>query len=442
MLPKTVIDATITYTFQGCSNNNLKVKINPTLVARAVPDMLVGQLQLDASTLMSFWQDKNISVQTFSGSHILNSIGSSPTSQVAQIGGNILGGISKIVAVGLGVSVAEAKDGAPPLLPINCATDDKSALAIANRIKSLKEDTILKAQDELAKGVDEVTQKKDNAEIQAAQAIIATLQDALTITIKLTIDPGVSPINVDPDNDSSAFLVSTAQSTVQNDGLVATICPSASQLVKGKWFTKEDVDGLVPPKDSTKSFCDVLSVLQVNVYLDFPNGHGTMYDNSHKGVYAQTTVDTGDQYRDVAYIPLVVWRQKRPATPFKQSFDADGSPMGPTQLVAPQILPFGQFGVSQALPFKAKLFGSLIWQVTFLENGEITAATYTSKSSGVNATALFGSITSTTNSIATELRNAASATNQAAVLQGQADSIYQLNRLQLCQKDATSCPQK
>jgi hypothetical protein len=106
----------------------------------------------------------------------------------------------------------------------------------------------------------------------------------------------------------------------------------------------------------------------------------------------------------------------------------------------PQLIPFGQFGVPQVLPFDAGTFQSLTWQVTFLENGEITTASFSSKASGVNATSFLGSAVSAANQIATENRNATSASSAATALQSQADEIYQTRRLQICQTDPTNCP--
>jgi len=439
MLPKTVIDATIAYTFEDCTDNKLKLKITPTLVARSVPDTIVGRVAVDTEALKSFWEDRNISIQTFAGSHILNSIGSSPTSQVGQVAGNILGGIAKLVGVALGVpvSVESLATNPPPASPPpapQCGTSEGSAAAIATQIKALK--TKIKGfQTDLLSGVDEATQKKDNAAIQAAQSLITNLQDQLTITIKTTIDPGVSPINVDADNDMAALQNPAKQSAIRNDGLLATICASQKQLDKAKWFT--NLDQIF--KD-TRPHCAAIPYLEVNVYLDFPNGKGTMYDADHKGPYPQTAIEQGSLYRDVAYIPVLVWRGAKQTT--TAPVDKDGSTNGPVQLIAPQTIPLGQFGVSQTLPLAADAFKTLTWQVTFLEDGEITAASFSSKASGVNATAFLGTAVSAANSIATEQRSAASSSNQAAALQGQADLIYQTQRLALCQANPTNCPSK
>jgi len=448
MLPKTVLDATIVYTFDGCSDDktSLNVKITPTLTPRTIPDPLVDQMGIDPHTLESFWQDGNITIQTFSGSRILNSIGSSPTSQVGQIGGNILGGLAKIVGVFLGVPAAGGLLAKTPSCPeptpaatgtaagkATAATTDtkpERAIDIFTRIDYLKNNIIKKDQNDLADGVDEATQKKDTAAIQAAQTLISTLQNELTITIKTTIDPGVSPVDVDPNQDKVVFNYPVRQSadpaanSIANSGLIATFCPSIDQLKKANWLDPPQLD-TVPP---AKTACDVLAGLKVNVYLDFPHGHGTMYGPDHPGLYQQTVVvPTSDLYRDVAYIPVLVWRGTK-----------DGQAPMNMQLTVPQMMPFGQFGVAQSLPINASGFKSLIWSITFLENGEITNAIFTSKASGINASALLGSATSAASSIITEQ----SPSSQASGLQGQADLIYQTQRLALCQADPKNCPSK
>jgi hypothetical protein len=86
--------------------------------------------------------------------------------------------------------------------------------------------------------------------------------------------------------------------------------------------------------------------------LDFQNAHGTMYFASHDGPYKQTNVPMGYQYRDVAYIPIAVWRGVR-QTNVQPQIDKEGSPVGAVQLIAPQMMAFGQFGVAQQLPITA-----------------------------------------------------------------------------------------
>jgi len=80
----------------------------------------------------------------------------------------------------------------------------------------------------------------------------------------------------------------------------------------------------------------------------------------------------GYQYRDVAYIPIAVWRGVR-QTNVQPQIDKEGSPVGAVQLIAPQMMAFGQFGVAQQLPITAALFKTLTWQITFwkMERGRM-----------------------------------------------------------------------
>jgi hypothetical protein len=167
-----------------------------------------------------------------------------------------------------------------------------------------------------------------------------------------------------------------------------------------------------------------------------------MYDATHNKAYEQTqVVNHVHIYRDVAYIPVTAWRGPKPS---KTSIDfaLGEAPLDLVPLVAPQSLPFGQFGVSQALPFTADVFKTLNWQLTFLENGQITAASFQSKAVGNSVTSTFGNLASGANAIATEDRNARNSSNQATLVQGQADLIYQTQRLEACQKHPETCPSK
>jgi hypothetical protein len=292
--------------------------------------------------------------------------------------------------------------------------------------------TIEDLQKQLASGVDDTTQKKDAAIIQNAQSLISSLQGQLTFTITTTIDPGVTPVAIKPEG---GFYQPTKQSVVDHSGLIATICPSLRQLQK--WF-----DNPEQAFKSAASPCAVVPLLEVNVYLDFSTALHTMFNEDHQGPYQQTEVQAGYQYRDVAHIPVLVWRGARQKPGSPSQVGKDGSPIGPVQLIAPQMMVFGQFGVAQQLPLNTGLFKTLTWSVNFLENGVMTGATFTSKASGVSATTFLGTAASAANSIATEERNATSLSSQANTLQAQADIIYQSHRLALCQTNPALCPSK
>lgn len=201
MLPRTVIDATIVYKFESCVDTakgaQLHIKITPTLATRGIADKFVGRMGIDPNDLTSIWSDKSISLQTFGGSHILNSIGSSPTDQTAQIVSNILGGVTKLVAVGLGVPAVGAAEGPAAASPSQCGTAQKTKAAVDTikaKVKALQTDVL--------NGVGDARQKKDA--IDALQNEITSLQTELTLTVKKTIDPGFSPIEVNSDTPNSA----------------------------------------------------------------------------------------------------------------------------------------------------------------------------------------------------------------------------------------------
>jgi hypothetical protein len=427
MLPRTVIDMTIVYTFDSCSDTDkgaeMHIKITPTLVARAIPDTSVGRLGINPNDLIAFWSDKSISLQTFGGSHILNSIGSAPANQAGQIIANILGGVTKLVAVGFGVPAVAAAPPAGPAVAAavsKCGTAKKTKDDLNNlktKIKSLQAD--------LENGVGDATQKKDA--IEALQTEMTSLQTDLTLTVKKTIDPGFSPIEINTNTENSK-----KPNSIDKTGKIAAFDLSDRQLKKAQWYN--DV------KDISK---DERSRLQVNVYLDFP--YADVPVKLSGAAYQQTSIDDGYIYRAVAYIPVLVWLGSKPmdAALSTQPPDDTAPPAGaPVQLIAPQRVAFAQYGVQQTLPLSPQAFQNLTWSVTFLENGEVTNASFVSKASGVNASSFLGTVASNVNSIATEERSAASPENQAVALQGQADLIYQSRRLALCQANPAGCPSK
>ena len=449
VLPRTVLDTTITYSFQDCAFDASKntaiarFKITPTLAPRPIADMRsgVGQRSLPVDQFQSFLKDEGVSIETFKDSHILSSIGSQPADQTGTIIGNVIGGVTKLVSVAAGVGAIAAAPGAPAPAKVTCKadTDAGSAPQISSQIKQLKA-LINSNNEELATGLDENKKPLDNSaqkklmqEIQSAQALITDLQGRLSFAIKTTIDPGVSPINVDPDNETTSFMLPSRDGRVNNSGLIATICPSTAQFNKLKIF-----DNL-----PNENLCSFFPTLKVSVYLDFPSGHSSMYSSDHHGDYEQTELVGTQLYRDPAYIPVQVWQgEKKAGAPEKRE---DGSVIGDVLLMAPVTLPFAQFGVAQSLPLEPQSFQQLTWSITFLEDGQITKASYTTKATGVGLSSLFGTAASGANSIATELRNASNssaAETEATKLQGQADYIYQTHRLESCAANPSTCSQK
>jgi hypothetical protein len=428
MLPRTVIDVTIVYTYAGCTidsgKKHFKIKITPTLTARAIPDRLPGLRTVKTQDLISFWEDRNISITTFGGSHILNSVGANPTNQGSTIIGNILGGVSKIVAIGLGVA-APAAAGVPPQVSIDCPDEVDPAKQIKDYQKKIHSLEV-----ELSTGPADDIQKRDTAQIQALQNLMAEAQSKMSLTLKATIDPGYTdPLNISVDPDAPAVEPTATPVPIKKTGLIASLVPTQGQLKDLKW--------VADPKDP------ILHVLlEVNIYLDFV--HASVPVPTHSDGYHQTPVGSRDDsiiYRDVAYIPVLVWRGDKDA-PATQGQDPLNKAI---QLLPDQRMAFAQYGVEETLPIRAEAFKNYSWSITFADDGEITSASFASKSWGANATSLFGTAASTANSIAGEERSAAQAaspSSQASALQAQADLIYETRRLALCQADPGSCSGK
>ena len=88
-------------------------------------------------------------------------------------------------------------------------------------------DQITQLEKELANGADEQTQKKDTTAIQALQTLIADLQRDLTITVKQTIDPGFSPIDLNKNSEQPVEPLEH-QTAIDKTGLIAILAPSES----------------------------------------------------------------------------------------------------------------------------------------------------------------------------------------------------------------------
>lgn len=445
MLPKTVLETTVSYTFVECTDGdksaNLKLKIVPTIVAKAVPDTYVGRLAIrPTEQLQSFWEDRNVNIKTFAGSHILSSIGSSPASQAGQITTNVLTGVSKIVAVALGVGVvAFTVEGGGVATPAPAPNRSKcgAAQGMKQKIDALKAE-IIQLQESLANGIEEAVSKKAKVQIEAKQALVAAkqveLDDMSTVVIKRTIDPGFAPVAVDPDGQEPDLLSKKPPGPIDANGLVATFKPNARLLKKAGWY-----------EDNAKISATESEMLEINVYMNMDQAVRPVRKKEGKWVHTPVSENDGEIFRDVAYIPVVVWRGRKLAPPAVvvppevAAAAGIGGPLAPVQLTSTQMIAFGQFGTPQVLPFEANAFKSLGWAMTFQENGEVTEAQFSNKAWGVGATGAFASGAGAANSIATELRNSSSASLEATALQGQADLIFQRQRLQKCESDPATC---
>lgn len=398
MLPRTVLDTTIVYAFDSCADTptgaQLKIKITPTIVSRSIPDLHVGPKTIDPADLGAWSQDRSISLKTFAGTHILNSIGSQPTSQIGTIIGNVLGGVTKLVAVGLGVVAAEANVPAPPKSRCGAAQDIADSISKAQKqIRTL--------QDALANTnspPDETTQKRDQAEIQALQTQITSLQadqTRTTITIKKTIDPGFTPIKISENKPDGA-----APFGIDKTGLIATFDLSKAQVEDAKWYDNFD-----------HVSNDDKALLEVNMYLDFPKSYPSAVALGASSQYHQTNAGgpTGGMFREAEYVPVLFWRGKRQNPPAAEDIAK------PIQLSPSPTVVLAQYGVAQSLPTTAKPFESLNWSITFNDNGEVTDASFSTKAWGVGLTGAFGSVAGAANSTATEVRSAASAASSETI---------------------------
>jgi hypothetical protein len=418
MLPKTVLDTTISYTLEDCKDDaslgaQLTVKIAaPSIVPQYIPDTSVGLRSLDPALLKSFWQDSTITVLTFPDTNILQSLASNPVNQVATIVGNVITGITKLVAAASGVSPASAPSTPKPVSKCGTAKDDIKTLADM-------QDALKAAQKRLADpNITDAQATEINKKIANLQVGIGILQNALTLTFKRTIDPGVTAIMLADDPDT---WVSQKPFPIGPEGLIARFSPfqSLKKLKKANWF--DDVD--LASKENN-------SQLHVNVYLEFANANPRVARCRHCSVYP-TRVPKNFQFREAVLIPVSVYQgddKNRLAPIDKQDRSLLPLPLKPTV--------FAQFGRAQTLPLTAKIFENLKWQVTFATSGQVTSANFESKSIGAQITTLFSSAAGGTASIATELRNAANAPSSETqrLLNENAALTAEINNIDLNQK--------
>jgi hypothetical protein len=421
MLPRTVLDVSLVYSYAKCTERDkfrvLKFNITPTISARGIPDRLLKLRREKTSDLDSAWEDRNISISTFEGSHVLKSAGASPANQTATIVGNILGGITKLVAVGLGVPPVGVSENSSP--PPDC-TDDLLA-----QVKKYKSD-IHDLQVELSSGPTEDLQKKFAVQIAAKQALMADLTASMALTVKATIDPGYTDVKVELDPEAKIKALPDKPEPIKGE-LIASFLPPLDKI--GKLAGLEALSEIERDK--------LTKALTVNVYLDFANALPKIQPLTAGINQTEIGGQVGNvTYREPALIPVLVWQGNKDADPKKESV---------MPLSQPVSFPFAQFGFEQVLPLTAPAFKNLSWAVTFTELGEVTSATYTSKSWLAGATQMFSGAASASSGIASELRSASQLTSpstEAAALQSQGDVIYETKRLALCRADSSSCPSK
>lgn len=455
MLPKTVLDVTVAYTLVKCDENPLEgaqltVKIAPlTIVQSSVPDTTVGLKSIDPALLKSFWQDTTILVTTAPSTHILLSLSSNPVNQVATIVGNVITGVTKLAAAGLGVAPAAAPVGSPPpqktVSKCGKAKDDLDSLKGLQAAQKQLQDALKRTQIELATAAQDVVSdptknppvdpKSDEAKVTALakeittlqssatalQTSITALQTSLTITLQRTIDPGVTPVDA---LDDAAVWKAPKPFPIGPDGQIArfSLFASTKKLKDANWYDDADLAAKENNAD-----------LNVNVYLDFPHAYPPVLRCRNCSV-PQTRVPANYQFRQVAFIPVTAFKGETKNLPVPGKDNSDRS------LIAPPVkaVAFAQFGRAQALPLNAKLFESLNWAISFADTGQITSANFQSKSIGAQITSLFSAASSGAASVTTEVRNAGNApsaetqrlTNDNTALQAQINNITYNQQLQ------------
>lgn len=427
MLPRTVIDATITYTFESCDDQSgVKVNIKPTLISRPIPDTLIGAVDnISSSSLQSWSSDSSVTIRTFQNSHILQSIGATPVSQAATIANSILTSVGKIVALALGVS---------PLTAGN-VTHDKCGSAWTDKDKIAKlRAALVGVQQAIVDAPNDEQRKAATARADAYQSVLAAWSTASaaahTLTLQATIDPGFTPIEVlDPTKRTS-----TKPTDINPNGLIATIVPTQEQIEGVGWIKK----GLPIDAESRER-------LRVNIYLDF----GQTLPIAQASVdmaRAPIRIDEsgGDLYREVAYIPAYVYSGVTLA-----NWNTGNRGLSTTwpgvsrvvtendakknQLLAPaQRLPFPQYGRAMGLPVTAGFLKNQDWSITFQESGEITETKFVNKSLGAAAAGALNSALGTANAIAAEERSARLANSETTRLKTENDELQaRINNLNL-----------
>jgi hypothetical protein len=430
VLPKTVVDVTITYQYASCvllnQQRHFKVKIIPTIAARGVPDTSLAFRIQSTEALKADWSDRNLTITTFSNTHILNTVSAHPVGQAATIVGNVLTGIGKIAGIafsGAFLKTADLKTEKDQQDGAECPDDDANP---GHLVKSLK-DAIRKSGASLATGtLSSSDQKQQSDLIQSLQTLLTQEQAKLSFSVKATIDPGTADSqNIQVGMDAAPPVSPLSEppagklplGTVSKDGLIASLRPSDDQL--------KDVPWMIDPSSHKLTGVDPAN-LQVTVVMDF--AHSLPKQTQDKdGNYLPTKADghaNALTFRDPAYIPVLVWL---------------GDPTNKLLLVD-ATLPFAQYGVEEVLPFTDTAFADVTWSMTFSDTGEQTNSNFTAKSTLAVVTSLFASTATTAGTVTSDALSANA--NKATLLQNQADAIYQGKRLSLCQADATSCPSK
>jgi hypothetical protein len=116
MLPKTLINVSVVYTLTARSDAT-GIEVSPTVTLSNVsvadtdlgPEYPDGVISIRPEDLISFWQDKNISVKTNTSTGILSYLGSGSTNQSGQILGTAITSVAKLTAAAFGTPAVQVR---------------------------------------------------------------------------------------------------------------------------------------------------------------------------------------------------------------------------------------------------------------------------------------------------------------------------------------------
>lgn len=386
-LPKTTFDIEADLLYLSCSISKEKnapvvnSKATITLNAHGIPDLAIGAKSINPFDFQSFWQDHTIEVQVAPTTELLTKISSDATDQTGQIIGNILTTATKSATLALGGGTAEGA-----VLP-GCGSADNKVKTIAIYTK------------ELASLSSTSSKAKDLADK------ISNLQAQITIKLRATIDPGVSPLLVDQSTTSPLPAEDQAYKVgdIDASGIVAQVYPSLKQLQDAGWYNEAALQTYSP---------NFAAQSGVDVFLAFNHASGAAASQADK-TFKATTLPSDDLFRAPAYIPVIVRSGQEPSPP--------GTP--PAPMLFSTVLPFAQFGTARHIPFLAPTFGKGSWAITFNNFGELIDSTFGASAQGVGATGILANAASAAGTIG------AQAAKNSAALPTNVQTIQEQNNI-------------
>jgi hypothetical protein len=211
MLPKTLIGVSVVYTLTACSDAT-GIEISPTVTLSNIseadtslgPEYPDGVISILPEGLISFWQDKNITVKTNTSTRILSYLGSASTNQAGQIIGTAVTSVAKLTAAAFGTPAVGA--AVPAIKQCGKAAD---TIAKIRAYKDKLVDPSLTA-----------------AELKDLPGLIQSLQSELTITVEKKFDPGFKPTRINPRT---------------GEAFIGGLAPTPSQLISAHWFATDDL---------------------------------------------------------------------------------------------------------------------------------------------------------------------------------------------------------